>query len=169
MANNRIKLDNIEAFPLPPMTWYIKKASFLLKQPMVLQNLEQSVAINEPLLESIKKEGVINPLLTCSTFWPLVGSQRLRAILEIRKEDKDFDPYIKFAKIDNSYENFWFLWPEKEFRSKALAANYQLWELIFKSLYFGETKTKDGTDMRYFETIGDQLTGWKYTKLNEGN
>ena len=169
MANDRIKLDSIESFPLPPMTWYVKKASYLLNKPMVKKNLEEALAINEPLKESILKEGIINPLLVCSTFWPLVGSQRLRAIVELRKENKDFDPIIKFAKIDNSYENMWFLWPNKDFRSAALAVNYQLWELIFKSLYFGESKTKDGTDMRYYETIGDQLSGWKYTKLNEGN
>lgn len=164
MASDRLDKDKINTFPLPGISWYFKKASYILNQPVVSKNID-SPAINEKLMENIKEEGILNPILCASTWWPIVGSQRLKAIYEIRKQDKNFDPLLKIAKIDKPVENIFYLWPEKEFANKAVAIQYQLWELVFKSTFFDVEKTKSGEDVKYYETLGDQLTGWKYDKL----
>ena len=71
-------------------------------------------------MENLKKESIKNPFLCLSNWWPLVGSQRLRAIREIRENDKDYDPLLQLAVFDKPYENVWHLWGDKKFRSKLL-------------------------------------------------
>jgi hypothetical protein len=167
MASDRVSKEVSELCPIPSHTWYWKPASVILERPIIKSNLDM-VALNEPLMENLKKESIKNPFLCLSNWWPLVGSQRLRAIREIRETDKDYDPLLQLAVFDKPYENVWRLWSDEEFRSKASAIQYQLWELVFKSQWYYVSSTEDGTDMRYYETLGDQLTGWSEVTTPSG-
>ena len=55
------------------------------------------------------------------------------------------------------YHNCFYLWPDKEFRSNAIAIWFQMQEVVFKSLYYKENEDKDGTKMTEYEDIGEQL------------
>ena len=160
MGHIRISKELAELCPLPPISWYWKKASWLLEKETVKKNLESHVPINKELVENLKSESIKNPFFCLNSWWPFVGGQRMRAILEIRKTDKDFDPIIQIAHMDKPYDNIWFLWPDKEFRSKANATQYQLWELVFKSQWYNYDKTDSGIDMTHYESIGNELSGW---------
>ena len=96
MSSKRISKETAELCPLPPYSWYWKPASVILERSTVKSNLDK-VALNEPLMENLKKESIKNPFLCLSNWWPLVGSQRLRAIREIRETDKDYDPLLQIA------------------------------------------------------------------------
>ena len=48
-------------------------------------------------------------------------------------------------------------WPDKEFRSQAIAIWFQMQEVVFKSLYYEQEEDKDGTKMTEYEDIGEQL------------
>jgi hypothetical protein len=161
MSSERISKETAELCPLPPYSWYWKPASFILDKDVVKKHINDAVPVNEELMQNIKSESIKNPFLCLNSWWPFVGGQRMRAIHEIRKTDKDFDPVIAIAHFDKPYENIWFLWKDEEFRSKANAVQYQLWELVFKSQWYNFDKTETGVDMRYYETLGDQLSGWK--------
>ena len=50
----------------------------------------------------------------------------------------------------------------KNLEKKALAIQFQMWELVFKSEWYTEEKTESGTDMRFYEELGDTLKGWKH-------
>ena len=111
---------------------------------------------------NLKKEDVKNPLLFTSLMWPIVGSQRLRAIHEIRKSDHNFDPLLHVAVFDKPYENIWKLWGDQTFANKSMSIQYQMWELVFKSQWYTFDKTESGVDMKYYENIGDELPDWEY-------
>lgn len=163
MASDRITKETAQKCPLPPVNWHWIKASEILAQPTVKDNIH-AVGLNKPLVESLQREPEIyNPILCLTSWWPLVGSQRLRAIWEIRhKINPDYNPDLKVARIEKDYLNYTALWPEKEFATKMRQVTFQMWELIFKSLWFESTQTKDGILMTEFENEGDRNDGWKY-------
>ena len=157
MASDRIGKKSAKLVNLPPHTWNIERASFILAQPEIEANLKK-VPVNEPLVENLLKEDLKNPFLCLPNWWPLAGSQRLKAIQHIRKEhDKDYDPEMYICRINKDYHNFWFLWGDVEFRDKAIALTFQLWELVFKSLWYKYDTTEDGTPMTYYEDLGEEL------------
>ena len=163
MASDRISKKTAKLVNLPPHIWTIEKASFILTQPDVEANLEK-VPVNEPLVESLLKEDLKNPFLCLPNWWPLAGSQRLKAIQHIRKEhDKDYDPEMYICRINKDYHNFWYLWGDTEFRGKAIALTFQLWDLVFKSLWYKYDTTEDGTPMTYYEDLGEDLK-WEHDK-----
>ena len=164
MASNRIAKELAERYPIPPFTWHWRKASQILAKKIPSKHIED-IALNEPLMKNIIKEDIKNPFLLSVEWWPIVGGQRLRAIHEIRKVDLTFDPIIRVAVFDKPWGNEWFLWPDKEFRKQALAIQFQMWELVFKSEWYTVEKTEEGTDMRFYEELGDTLTGWKHRQL----
>jgi hypothetical protein len=163
MASDRLNRDYAQQFPLPEHTWHWGVASKLLEQPIIKNNIHV-VGLNKPLYESLKREPIMyNPFFCMNSWWPIVGSQRLRAIQEIReKDDPNFDVEVKVARLNKNYLAYTQLWPEKEFRSKMSAVTLQMWELVFKSLYFEVDKTKDGIQMTEFEDEGDRNSGWKF-------
>jgi hypothetical protein len=161
MASDRVSRETAELCPLPPYSWYWKPASFILEQEIVAQNIEKAIPVNKELMENIKSEGIKNPFMCLHSWWPFVGGQRMKAIYEIRKTDKNYDPIIQVAKFDKPYENIWFLWGDKDFRTKANAVQYQLWELIFKSQWYNYDKTDSGVNMKHYENVGDSLSGWQ--------
>ena len=59
MASDRIAKEAAETYPLPPFTWYWKKASQILAKKMPLKHIED-IALNEPLMKNIVKEDIKN-------------------------------------------------------------------------------------------------------------
>ena len=60
MSSERISKETAELCPLPPYSWYWKPASVILERSTVKSNLDK-VALNEPLMENLKKESIKNP------------------------------------------------------------------------------------------------------------
>jgi hypothetical protein len=90
-------------------------------------------------------------------WYPLAGSQRIRAVAEIKKDNPDFNLDITVHRFLEDWHNCFYLWPDKEFRSKAIAIWFQMQEVVFKSLYYEQEEDKDGTKMTEYEDIGEQL------------
>ena len=118
------------------------------------------VPVNETLMESIRKHGITNPLLCMKQWYPLAGSQRLRAAAEIKKQYPNFCVDITVHRFLEDWHNCFYLWPDEGFRSKAIAIWFQTQEVVFKSLYYTQEIDKDGTKMTQYEDIGEQLK-WK--------
>tara|TARA_Y100001937_G_scaffold82874_1_gene112153 strand:+ start:8195 stop:8713 length:519 start_codon:yes stop_codon:yes gene_type:complete len=159
MASDRIGKKSAELVALPPYKWYSRKASWLLEQPTVSENIE-NIPVNEPLMESLLAEGMHNPILCLKSHWPLAGGQRVRAIHEIRKNSPDYDMDIQVMQFTEDYHNLYYLWGDIEERNRIIAITFQLWELVFKSLYYDMDKTETGVDMTYYEDLGEELK-WK--------
>jgi len=170
MASDRIGKKSAQNCPLPPHKWYWMKASELLAADICKNNID-AVGVNEPLVKSLLAHGdILNPFLCLKTWWPLCGSQRLRAIQHIRENhNPDYDPDIRVARIEDDYINYTFLWPEKEFAEKMRMVTFQMWELVFKSLWFEHSSTKDGVAMTEFEDEGDRNEGWKYVTRSKAS
>ncbi len=162
MASDRIGKQSANLIALPLHEWITMKASELLSKDVIAGNIE-NIPVNEPLMESLITEGMHNPVLCLSTYWPIAGGQRIRAIHEIRKTDKDFDIDINIMMFSKPYHNLYYLWGDVEERDRIIAITFQLWELVFKSLYYDADKTVTGVDMTYYEDLGEKLK-WK---LNE--
>ena len=63
MADDRVTRNTAELVAIPPTTWYVKKVSWVLEQEVIIKNIK-NVPVNEKLLESLKKDRMMNPILT---------------------------------------------------------------------------------------------------------
>jgi hypothetical protein len=171
MADDRISRDTAELIPMPPHTWYVKTLRWLLEQPKVKDNIK-NVPLNEPLYDSVFAHGIKAPFLVMPNWYPIAGSQRLRAVAEMNREtrtdrmDAILDQEVRVCQIDKEYWLVWYLWGDKEFRDKAVAVYFQMVELVWKSRYYEYEVDPDGTPMTEFEKLGDSLD-WKH-KSNLG-
>ncbi len=156
MASDRIGQKAAELVGVPPFEIRQVTTDFMLEQPQVAENIMQ-VPLNEKLMNSIKENGIINPHLCMKQWYPLAGSQRIRAVAEIKKDNPDFNLDITVHRFLEDWHNCFYLWPDKEFRSKAIAIWFQMQEVVFKSLYYEHEEDKDGTKMTEYEDIGEQL------------
>tara|TARA_B100000902_G_scaffold180415_1_gene173386 strand:- start:412 stop:933 length:522 start_codon:yes stop_codon:yes gene_type:complete len=156
VASDRIGKKAANLVAVPPFEIQTVSTDFLLKQPQVEENIMQ-VPLNERLMKSIRLHGITNPLLCMKEWYPLAGSQRLRAAAEIKKQYPNFTVDVIVHRFLEDYHNCFYLWPDEEFRSQAIAIWFQMQEVVFKSLYYKENEDKDGTKMTEYEDIGEQL------------
>ena len=160
MADDRISRATAEIVGIPPTTWNVKTVSWLLEQPIIIENIHK-VPVNEKLLESLKKDKMLNPILTMNSWYPIVGSQRVRACMHIKETEPDHPNLlqeIRIARFDADYWNMFYLWGDKDFRSKAIAIWFQMTELAWKSIHYIHYTDFSGTEMKEFERIGDELS-----------
>ena len=159
VASDRIGHKSAELVGVPPYEVRVVTTDFLLEQPQVSKNI-MNVPLNEPLCASIKENGILNPFLLMKMWYPLAGSQRLRAVAEIKKDNPDFNLAVTVHRFLEDWHNCFYLWPDEEFRSKAIAIWFQTQEVVFKSKYYSHDKDLDETKMTEYEDIGEELK-WK--------
>ena len=164
MAADRISKELAETIPLPPFTIEFQKVKFLLNQPVVVKNIPK-VPLNHPLMESIEQYGIMSPILTMPSYYPIAGSQRLRALWElVRTHPEGYtfkDIKIEVYKFDEDWWNLFFLWSDRKEAERISAIWFQMAELVWKSRYYTEDTDPDGTKMTHFETLGDALK-WQH-------
>lgn len=157
---NRIKKETAELIAFPPTTWYTKSVGWLLEQEPFAQNFE-SIPVQEELVEDLFKNGIEAPMLVMPNWYPICGSQRLRACVDIQQKFMGLHPIlqqqVRVCRFEKEYWNAFHLWPDEEFRSKAIQVYFQMLEIAFKSIHFIED---DPMRMIKFETDGDNLK-WK--------
>ena len=156
MASDRIGQKSAELVGVPPFEIRQVTTDFMLEQPQIAENIME-VPLNKRLMKSIRKHGITNPLLCMKQWYPLAGSQRIRAVAEIKKQYPNFCVNVTVHRFLEDWHNCFYLWPDKEFRSSAIAVWFQMQEVVFKSLYYEENEDKDGTKMTEYEDIGEQL------------
>ena len=165
MAADRITKETADLIAIPPLTIEVQKVKFILNQKKVQENIK-NVPLNEPLMESIKKHGIMSPMLIMNNYWPIAGSQRIRALWELIKTEEDGYAYkdikVELHRFDKDWWNMYLLWPDKEFVNTALAVWFQTVELAWKSKVYEFTKDDSGVEMTEFEKLGDELKGWKH-------
>lgn len=159
MADDRISKSTAELVAIPPTTWYVKRVSWLLEQDSIVKNIK-NVPVNEKLLESLKRDRMINPILTMPHWYPIVGSQRIRCMMHLKETEPEhpcIQQEIRVCRLDKEYWNMFFLWGDEDLRSKAIAVWFQTVELAWKSIHYIYDEDFGGTSMREFERIGDEL------------
>ena len=156
VASDRIGNKSAELVGVPPFEIRQVTTDFMLEQPQVAENIMQ-VPLNKKLMKSIRKHGITNPLLCMKQWYPLAGSQRIRAVAEIKKQYPNFCVDVTVHRFLEDLHICFYLWPYEEFRSKAIAIWFQMQEVVFKSLHYKENQDKDGTEMTEYEDIGEQL------------
>ena len=163
MASDRIGKTTANLIAVPPFEIRKVTTDFVLNQETVKENIER-VPVNSQLVDSILKEGIKNPHLCMTNWYPLAGSQRIRAALYIKETiDETWNENIVVHRFLEDYHNVFYLWGDKEFRSKAIAIWFQLQELVFKSLYYDYNVDESGIKMTEYEDIGEKLE-WKHDR-----
>ena len=157
---NRIKKETAELVAFPPTVWYTKSVEWLLEQEPFATNFHR-IPVQEALVQDLFVNGIQAPMLAMPHWYPICGSQRLRACIEIREQTMGLHPIlqqqVRVCRFEKEYWNVYDLWPDEEFRSKAKQVYFQMLELAFKSIHFIE---EDPMKMVKFETDGDKLR-WK--------
>ena len=165
MASDRIGKKAANLVAVPPYEVRAVTTNFILSQPTVEENIK-NVPLNEPLVESILKEGIKNPHLCMQSWYPIAGSQRIRAVAHIRDEiDENYNINITVHRFLGDYHNVFYLWSDKEFRGKAIAIWFQMQEVVFKSLYYDYDADGQGTKMTDFEDLGEKLK-WEHDRID---
>mgnify|MGYP003118083991 FL=1 len=168
MASDRIGKKSAKLVAVPPFEIVKVTTDFILEQEVVKENISK-VPVNHKLVDSIFKEGIHNPHLTMTNWYPLAGSQRIRAALYIKENlDENWNESIIVHRFLQDYHNVFYLWGDEDFRSKAIAIWFQLQELVFKSLYYEHDVDGSGTMMTEFEDIGEELE-WEHDRVNRNN
>ena len=163
MAYDRIGKTAAKLVDVPPFEIVEVTTDFILNQEVVKNNI-QNVPLNLPLLDSVLYDGIINPILCRENWYPLAGSQRLRVVYEIKqRKNKDYNLNVIVHRFLKDYHNVYYLWPDTEFRSKAIAIWFQLQEVVFKSLYYQNEADKGGIEMTEYEKLGDELE-WQHDR-----
>ena len=165
MVSDRIGMKSANLVAQPPFEIRKVSTNFILGQETVAENI-RTVPLNEPLVESIQREGMKNPILTMTNWYPLAGSQRLRVIAHIKDNlDPTFNIEIEVYRFLADYHNVFYLWADEDFRKKAIAIWFQLQELVFKSLYYEHEVDGQGRKMTEYEDLGEDLE-WKHDRTN---
>ncbi len=168
MASDRIGKKSAGLVAVPPFKIQKVTTDFILKQEAVRKNIH-NVPINLPLVDSILYEGIKNPILCMTNWYPLAGSQRIRAIQHIKEQhNKDYNLTIIVHRFLRDYHNVFYLWGDEEFRSKAIAIWFQLQELVFKSLYYRHETDGSGIKMTKYEELGEELE-WQHDGNTDRN
>ena len=165
MASDRIGKTSAKLVGVPPFEIVVVSTDFMLEQPQVKDNI-RNVPVNQPLVDSILKQNMLNPLLCMKEWYPLAGSQRIRAVLHIKENiDETYSTQITVHRFLEDYHNIFYLWGDEDFRSKAIAIWFQLQELVFKSLYYDYEADGSGTKMTEYEDLGEKLE-WEHDRNN---
>ena len=137
----------------PQHRWYYRDLEWILKRP-INHNIS-NITLNEPLLESIKDSGFVNPFLFTDKWYPICGSQRLRAAQELTTKQRK-NTIVRCCVFTNPVWNPFFHWYDKDEGLKACQIYFQMAEVAFKTVYCVE---KDGQnrDMLSFEEGGNKL------------
>ena len=159
MAYDRVSRETAELVPLPPHTWYTRTIGWLLEQPKVQENIT-NVPPNQPLIDSLRMHGVKSPFLCMPNWYPIAGSQRLRAAVDL---PEIHDQTVRVCRFDKEYWLLFYLWGQKQERDRMVAIWFQMAELVWKSQHYDIDTDPSGTKMIEFEKIGDTLP-WKHKK-----
>ena len=163
MASDRIGKKSAKLVAVPPFEIVTVSTDFMLEQPQVKSNIER-VPVNQPLVDSILKEGIVNPHLCMTSWYPLAGSQRIRAALHIKENiDETWNENITVHRFLEDYHNVFYLWGDETFRTQAIGIWFQLQELVFKSLYYKHDADGSGIKMTKYEELGEELE-WEHDK-----
>ena len=166
MASDRIGRKSAMLCPLPPHRWEWRSINWLLEQPVNIQSLH-TLPINKPLMENLLIEPMHNPILCLANYWAIAGGQRMRALQEIKKTKPDFNYEVKVMVFEKDWHNLYYLWGDTKTRQTIIGITFQLWELVFKSMWYESDHTDTGVEMTYYEDLGEKLK-WPHNKKNPG-
>ena len=164
MASDRIGGKAAELVAVPPYEIIFTTTDRLLTEPTVAQNIH-NVPANEPLIASIKENGIKNPFLSMKSWYPIAGSQRLRAVQILKETNPDFNLNITVHRFLDDWHNCYYLWPDVEFRTQAIAIWFQMQEAVFKTNFYEHEVDSDGTKMTEYEDLGEKLK-WNHDRDN---
>jgi hypothetical protein len=167
MASDRIGNKAAELVAVPPYEIIFTTTDRLLAEPTVAQNIH-NVPANEPLIASIKENGIKNPFLAMKSWYPIAGSQRLRAVQILKETDPDFDLDVTVHRFLDDWHNCYYLWPDEKFRADAIAIWFQMQEAVFKTRFYEHDTDSDETKMTEYEDLGDKLK-WKHNGDSDGD
>ena len=156
MASDRIGETAANLVAVPPYEVVKTTTDRLLLEPTVVQNIH-NVPANHLLVASIKESGIMNPFLAMKSWYPIAGSQRLRAVQIIKQTDSNFNLDVVVHRYLEDWWNCYYLWSDKKFRDDAIAIWFQMQEAVFKSKFYQHEVDIDGTKMTEYEDIGEQL------------
>ena len=167
MASDRVGETAANLVAVPPYEVVNTTTDRLLLEPTVAQNIH-NVPANHLLVASIKENGIMNPFLAMKSWYPIAGSQRLRAVQIIKQTDSDFNLDVTVHRYLEDWWNCYYLWSDKKFRDDAIAIWFQMQEAVFKSKFYEHEVDSDGTKMTEYEDIGETLK-WKHNGNNSNS
>ncbi len=136
----------------PETVWETKSLYYLLNQPV--NNFLKEAPLNESLLESLRRDGFLNPLLVTKEYFPLTGLQRLRCAIELPL-DVQQNTEVKMCRLKEGPQDLFRYYPNEEMGQSMACAYFAVLEVSFKSLFFDEQFDKAGVEMTIFEEVPD--------------
>ena len=153
------RVNQQQAQSLLEKSWprhYWQKVSLwqLLNAPANKQNVPK-LPLNDKLLESVKKHGFVSPFLVIDTWYPICGGQRLPVAMEMPEKWQKKTTVDVCRLVDPVWMVFHH-WHSKEEGAKACQIMFQMFEVVFKTLYM-DTHDPSGVPLLSYEEYGNQL------------
>jgi hypothetical protein len=138
-----------------PMHYWTKVSLWNLLNTPVNRKAIPNIPLNDQLLESVRKHGFVSPFLVIDTWYPICGGQRLRVAMELDEK------YLRKTLVDvcRISQPVWMpfhSWHSAEEGQKACQIFFQMFEVVFKTLYM-DTHDPDGVQLLHYEEYGNQL------------
>ena len=138
----------------PQHSWHKRSLWWLLNQNVNKKNIP-NIPLNDKLLESVKRNGFVSPFLVIDTWYPICGGQRLRVASEmpekwLKKTEVDV------CRLDRPVWKQLHHWHNQEEAHKVCQVFFQMYEVVFKSLYM-EERDPQGVPLLHYEEYGNQL------------
>ena len=144
------KREALECYKqFPDTSWETRDLFWVLQQPV--NDYVHTIRLNESLLESVRRDGFLNPFLMTTEYFALTGMQRLRCASELPIEVQK-NTEIKICKLLSSPHLIFRHFPEEQAGEELARAYLAILEVCFKSLFFKEDFDKEGKEMIEFET-----------------
>lgn len=118
-------------------------------KPLFLKQM-RDVPVHKGLLESIKKEGLLHPILTQHNWFPMIGLQRIRASLSLGNSFCK-DNEITVARIKYPVWDVIGIWPDRDNVEDFLAMYFECLSHVFKSTYNTHVIDSTGRETRSYE------------------
>ena len=90
---NRIDKNIAELIAFPPVTWFTKSVGWLLEQETYAENYK-NIPVQKELVQDLYKNGIEAPILVMPSWYPICGSQRLRACAKIAEDSFGLHPIL---------------------------------------------------------------------------
>lgn len=144
-----------EAIYLPELEWQTMSIKQLINRITAIhRNLfikdQMSAPVHGPLLDSLAKDGMLNPLLLQNQWFPMIGNQRLRCAVALGEKFCE-ENEVTVARVAYPIWDCIGAWPDRQVQTAFLEIYFECLSHVFKSRYYSHDVDSTGRQLSSYE------------------
>lgn len=144
-----------EAIHLPELEWQTMSIKRLINRITAIHRDlfikdQMSAPVHGPLLDSLAKDGMLNPLLLQHQWFPMIGNQRLRCAVALGEKFCE-ENEVTVARIAYPIWDCIGAWPNRQVQTAFLEIYFECLSHVFKSRYYAHDVDSTGRQLSSYE------------------